>query len=250
MWFKTDELEALICLEGIASSLQKGYLSEAFTSFKSRLSKLLIAQDIELKEWQQRFKILPVAYHKADPEIFRKVVDATLHRQKLKIIYKKLTDTDPSERVLSPQAVVRYKDNWYVDAFCELSVGLRSFSLNRIREAIILQENAINISEELLLSFFAQSYGIFIGSAVYTAEILFTGIAAREVSEQVWHPQQCGQWLTDDSYMLKIPYGNSRELVMDILRWGDGAEVANPPELRAEIAEILDNTSKKYKKGS
>ncbi len=41
--------------------------------------------------------MLPVAYRKTDSEVFRTVVEGTLHRQKLLILYRKLSDKDHSE---------------------------------------------------------------------------------------------------------------------------------------------------------
>jgi predicted DNA-binding transcriptional regulator YafY len=247
MWFKTGELEAMICLEGMFASLQKGYLNDLFLSFRTRLKKLLAAQNIEIKEWQKRFKIVPIAFRKTDSEIFRVITEAVLHRQKLKISYQKPADKDPTIRIISPQTVLRYRDNWYVDAWCHEKVALRTFTLNRIIKSELLDEVAIDVNEEELDAFFSHSYGIFTGPATHTAEILFTGIAAQQITTEVWHPKQTGELRTDGSYLLKIPYSNSRELIMDILRWGGEAEVINPAELREEIMNVIIKTAAKYR---
>ena len=47
-----------------------------------------------------------------------------------------------------------------------------------------------------------------------------------------------------NEYRLKIPYERKRELIMDILKWGDQAEVLKPLDLRQEIAEIIKNCAK------
>ena len=94
---------------------------------------------------------------------------------------------------------------------------------------------------------FASAYGIFTGPASRRAIIEFTGTAAREVSHEIWHPQQQGQWLGETIWRLSIPYGNSRELVMDVLRWGDCAIVKEPRALREEVKRIIGKMGKKYK---
>jgi predicted DNA-binding transcriptional regulator YafY len=96
-------------------------------------------------------------------------------------------------------------------------------------------------------NFFGKSYGIFTGPVASEAHVLFTGIAAREVSQEEWHPSQAGEWVSDSSYLLKIPYGDSRELVMDLLRWGSDAEVLAPKALREEIGAILEKAAGKYR---
>ena len=67
---------------------------------------------------------------------------------------------------------------------------------------------------------YASSYGIFGGQADKLAVLRFTKERARWVADEVWHPQQQGKRLEDGRYELKIPYRDSRELVMDILRHG------------------------------
>ncbi|MDO5576629.1 MAG: WYL domain-containing transcriptional regulator [Fibrobacter sp.] len=248
MWFKTEELEALICIESIVSSIQKGLLGKTFAAFRKRLEKLLELHSIELAEWDKRFKVVPIAYRKTDNDVFRKIADAVLNRKKVKIFYQKPTEKYPQERVISPQVIIRYKDNWYLDAWCHKSDGLRSFTLNRIHKIEILDQSAIDLNDSDLEKFFSKSYGIFNGPAENIAEILFTGIAAKMVSEEIWHQDQTGEWNGEESYLLKIPYGNSKELVMDILRWGINAEVLNPPQLRVEISDIIEKMIKKYKK--
>ena len=57
--------------------------------------------------------------------------------------------------------------------------------------------------------------------------------------DERWHPEQAGQYLTDGCYELRIPYRDSRELVMDILRHGPDAEVVGPESLRDEVARRL-----------
>lgn len=248
MWFKTEELEALICIESIISGIQKGFLGKTFAAFRKRLERLLDSHDIELAEWDKRFKVIPIAYRKTDNDMFRQIADAVLNRKKIKISYHKPNEKYPQEREISPQAIIRYKDNWYVDSWCHKSNGLRSFTLNRICKIEILDERAVDINGSDLEKFFSKAYGIFNGPAENIAEILFTGIAAQMVSEEIWHSDQIGMWKNKESYLLKIPYGNSKELVMDILRWGENAEVLNPPELRLKITSIIDKMRKKYEK--
>ena len=45
--------------------------------------------------------------------------------------------------------------------------------------------------------------------------------------------------LPDGRYELKLPYSNSRELLMDVLRYGADAEVVAPVSLREEMKIML-----------
>jgi proteasome accessory factor C len=68
------------------------------------------------------------------------------------------------------------------------------------------------------------------------------------VAEEVWHPQQEGKRLEDGSYELKIPYRDSRELVMDILRHGPDVVVMEPATLVDEVQKHLKEALLRYDK--
>jgi predicted DNA-binding transcriptional regulator YafY len=67
------------------------------------------------------------------------------------------------------------------------------------------------------------------------------------VADEVWHPEQEGRQLPDGSYELRIPYRDSRELVMDILRHGAHVEVLEPESLREEVKKELAKTLDRYR---
>lgn len=74
----------------------------------------------------------------------------------------------------------------------------------------------------------------------------FTPERARWVADEHWHPQQQSLLLGDGSYELRIPYSDSRELIMDILKHGAEVEVIAPEELRREVLEHLRLAAAKY----
>ncbi|MDT8429578.1 MAG: WYL domain-containing protein [Pseudomonadales bacterium] len=54
-----------------------------------------------------------------------------------RIKYSSRSKEELSERWVSPQRLVYYRDNWYLDAWCHLREGLRMFSIDRLDVAII-----------------------------------------------------------------------------------------------------------------
>ena len=61
-----------------------------------------------------------------------------------------------------------------------------------------------------------------------------------------WHPKQKARFDKDGSYLLDVPYSDSRELAMDILRQGPGVEVLAPAALRKEVAAQLKAALEQY----
>jgi predicted DNA-binding transcriptional regulator YafY len=71
-------------------------------------------------------------------------------------------------------------------------------------------------------------------------------VAARWVSEEEWHPQQRASALPDGGVQLEVPYSNSQEILMDILRHGPHVEVVSPASLRSAVAEQHRQAAEKY----
>jgi predicted DNA-binding transcriptional regulator YafY len=89
-------------------------------------------------------------------------------------------------------------------------------------------------------------YGIFSGRKVQWAKLRFTPERARWVSMELWHPKQKARFEKDGSYLLEVPYSDSRELAMDILKQGAGVEVLGPAALRKEVAAQLRAALDRY----
>lgn len=155
------------------------------------------------------------------------------------------SDTE-EKRDISPQTLLRYRDNWYIDAWCHSRNALRTFALSRIMEIEQTNEEAKTIDNQDLEQHYTTSYGIFSGKAIETAIIRFKGIAGKEVSHEEWHPRQTQQWIDSETLQLSIPYYDATELIMDILRWGEMAEVMGPPALRQKMETIFENCKKRY----
>lgn len=56
----------------------------------------------------------------------------------MRIRYHSRSKDERTERVVSPQRLIYYRDNWYLDAWDHLREALRSFSIDRIRGAPLL----------------------------------------------------------------------------------------------------------------
>jgi proteasome accessory factor C len=123
---------------------------------------------------------------------------------------------------------------------------LRTFSLDRVRRAKVLEERALDLPDAELDGHYASAYGIFGGKADNVAVLRFSAERARWVADETWHPEQEGKSLQDGRYELRIPYRDSRELVMDIMRHGAHVEVIEPASLRDEVRQQLEKAARQY----
>jgi predicted DNA-binding transcriptional regulator YafY len=117
--------------------------------------------------------------------------------------------------------------------------GLRSFAVDGVRHAEVLDAAAREVPEKSLDAMLGAGYGIFSGRKLNWAKLRFSPERARWVALEQWHPKQRGKLLKDGSYVLEMPYADERELIMDILRHVPEVEVLEPVALREKVIEKL-----------
>jgi predicted DNA-binding transcriptional regulator YafY len=119
--------------------------------------------------------------------------------------------------------------------------------MDGIQAAHVLEEKAIEVSEKELHENFAESYGIFSGKATQRAKLRFTPEKARWVAAETWHGQQISSFDKDGNYILEFNYNQDPELIMDIMKHGNGVEVLSPPSLRKKVAEEHRKAAERYR---
>lgn len=240
LWFSAQEVHALLTMQHLLMGLDTGgLLGPHIAPLLARLRALLGTTDDTTEEIHKRIRILGMASRRMALDHFAVVGSALLRRKRLLISHYVRARDETIEREVSPQRLVHYRDNWYLDAWCHLRNDLRSFAVDAIRRAEIIEQPARNVPEKTLDSVLGAGYGIFSGRKVQWAKLRFTPERARWVSLEQWHPKQKARFEKDGSYLLEIPFSDSRELVMDILRQGPGVEVLAPSALRKDVAAQL-----------
>jgi len=247
LWLSSSELVALATLQHLLSDFVPGVLSDKLLPLKERLAQLLHDVDLDAAGLAQRIQIVHAGQRKLPPTAFETVAAATLTRRRLRLQHFNRETGHTVERTVSPQQLVHYRDNWYLDAWCHLREAFRSFSVDALHSSDVLDEPALDMDADALSQATKGSYGIFSGGARHTAHLKFSPQRARWVSHEVWHPDQIGHWQADGSYRLELPYGDDRELIADILRHGPECEVLAPAPLRDKVVATLKQTLRTYR---
>ena len=245
LWFNASELYALLSAQQLLANTQPGLLDRHLQPLRNRIDQILKIQHAGGGEVARRIRILQMAARPAG-EWFQTVAGAVAQRRCLIIDYYNREQDRTTERRISPQRLVHYRDNWYLDAWCHLRKGLRTFALDAIRHARVLEQSARDIPDDRLQAHFGSAYGIFAGKADRTAVLRFSARRARWVAKEQWHSEQQGRFLEDGTYELRVPYHDARELIMDILKFGPDAEVVAPGALRTEVSQLLQKAVAVY----
>lgn len=239
LWISPEELQGLLMARHILANVQPGLLEEELDAVQGRINQLLDRQGLDFSAHPERVNIRHDAGRPVPAELFETVFQALFRRRRLLMTYHGRRRDDVSERTISPQRLTAYRDRWYLEAWCHRAEGLRSFALERIRDLHLLENSCMDVDPQELGRHFDPAFGIFSGPADQKAVLRFSAEAARWAADEIWHPDQQGSWLDDGSYRLEVPFGRSRELVMEILRYGPDVEVLSPESLRGEVADRL-----------
>lgn len=217
------------------SELEPGLLTPHVAPLLSRLETIVAGDGTQFEDISKKIRLARTGARRKNPEHFGVVTRAILEHRQIHIRHFNRPRNEYSERKLSPQRMVFYRSNWYLECWCHSRNALRRFSLDAIVSVEMLNSSAKKISTKQMENAFAGSYGIYGGKPKYVAVLRFSIHASRWVSNEEWHPNQVGEFDTNGCYILKIPYADPTELIMDILRQGHHVEVLEPPELRNEI---------------
>jgi predicted DNA-binding transcriptional regulator YafY len=247
LWFSEKEATALVLMQHLLANLDtSGLLSPHIAPLMDIVDGILGQSEVSAKELRKRIKVFGMSARKNVLENFEEVGVSLLKRQRLQLSYYSKGKNELTERAVSPQRLIFYRDNWYLDAYCHLRKGLRSFAMDGIRTAHVLEDKATEVSEKELHENFAESYGIFSGKATQRAKLRFTPEKARWVSAETWHGQQVSSFDKDGNYVLEFDYNQDPELVMEIMKHGDGVEVIGPASLKSKVRAELEKALKKY----
>lgn len=246
LWISPDELQALLTARQILVNVQPGLLEDELTQLQQRMSQLIDAEGLGFSAHPERVHIRHDAGRPVPGRLFEDLLRALFRERRLQLSYHGRRRDETSDRQVSPQRLTSYRDRWYLDAWCHRAEGLRSFAVERILALDVLDADAMLLDNDELKQHFDAAYGIFSGPAEHEAEIRFSPEAARWAAEEHWHPQQQLERQADGGLLLKLPFGSSRELVMDILRYGADAEVLAPKALRQRVASEVTALADRY----
>jgi predicted DNA-binding transcriptional regulator YafY len=242
VWFSESELYSLLTAQQLFAGLDsEGLLSRHLQPLLDRIQQMLGRGEgaDAARRVGERVKVITTLRRPVPTRFFEAVSSALMQRRRLHLRYLTRGRSEVSERDVSPQRLVHYRNTWYLDAWCHRVDALRRFALDAIEQAQRLDEPARDLPLSQVQAQMDAGYGIYAGGRRHWATLRFDARAAQWASREEWHPQQQGRWRADGSWEMRVPYADATELVMDILRQGDEVRVVAPAALVAAVRERL-----------
>jgi len=248
LWFTESEMRSLLTMRRLLQDVHPGLFGKALVPLGRKVEQLLGSSGRTADELAKRIRLVSLAPRPVNDSVFRHCADTVLERKRLEFTYKVRSRPDEAAtaRRVSPQRLVHYRDNWYLDAWCHTRDALRTFALEQMQHPRVIDETAVEVDESELDKLLKSAYGIFSGLPKGEALLRFSPTRSHWVAKEEWHPKQKGRYLLDGSWEVSIPYSRPEELIMDILKHGSHCEVLGPPELREQVAASLADANAIY----
>lgn len=245
--FTPKELESLAVVWQMLENTQNEWV-EQYADFRSAILQRLRTLGISLEQWEGRVRYLPQHRRRVSAGVFRKVSHALLHKKVIRFHFTRQNGV-VEFREVHPQQLMLYRNGWSLDALDESRIGLRGkhdlgirqFSLDLLSDIREVKKKWVAIAISDLTQELAGGYGLYAGIPDGEAVVHFKGIAAFYVSRETWHKRQKSRSLENGLLELRIPYVSEHpdELLGDILRWGENAQVIGPKKLKEQWKEKI-----------
>ncbi|MBN2019078.1 MAG: transcriptional regulator [Sedimentisphaerales bacterium] len=169
--------------------------------------------------------------------VFGIIQSATAQRRKVAIRYDSFFDERVIECDLSAYHLFYNQRAWYVVGYSSVHKEVRTFKLNRIKDARIL-DTQYNDGENFDLSdYIGSAWSMIPEGRIYNVRLRFSPKVAGNVAEVQWHGSQKVERDDDGSVIIEFRVDGLNEITWWVLGYGDQVEVLAPLQLRRRLAE-------------
>jgi proteasome accessory factor B len=171
--------------------------------------------------------------------IFALLQSAAAQRRKVCINYNSLFDGKAIQCELSPYHLFYNQGAWYVVGLSSAHKAIRTFKLNRIRNAEMSDKPFGNDDspEFDLAEYLGCAWSMIPEGKMYHVRLRFAPKVANNIAEVQWHKTQKVTRNPDGSATVDFRVDGLGEITWWILGYGDQVEVLSPAELRKTIAD-------------
>lgn len=180
---------------------------------------------------------------RGDRERVAQLLDASLHRRKVRMRYHSLTSRRTKDYELDPYRVVYAEGGLYLRAYVPEYGEVRTFALERIERLALRDEHFTEPAQPV--DMFPHSLGVHSGPPEHV-EIEFDPRIAPHVAEREWHPSQKLTAQPDGSVRAELHVCVDWALRRWILGFGSQARVISPSTLAEDILDELDAARAQY----
>ncbi len=221
------------------------HIDATFTKLSSVLPSMLSQQVNKTMAWMQT---LP----KNDKliQIMATVAESWITQKQLKIDYQSILSKEIKERIIEPYFIepAAFGHSSYVIGYCHLKKSMRTFKIERIKSAEIVNKKCIIPKDFDANKLLQSSWGIIADGEIKTIKMKIKDRdMIRLMQETIWHPTQQFEKQQDGSTVMTLQITDTCEFLSWVLGWGERIEVLEPAELREQVIDTVRKMQKIYR---
>lgn len=229
---------ALLAVEDLLQPVAGHEIAEVIRSLRTSVNARLKPEG---RSWVDEFRrtialTLQAPVHGVDPKLLETLGDACIKEQCLLISYAAPAKRAES-RIVEPHLVWSSGGKAYLVAYCRKAEGFRTFAVQRIRKAALLDqvfERRADFDEN---EFVKRGFGVLHGP-VHDVTVHFTTSVAHLARERLWHPTQRVVELADGSCDVHLRAAGIAEIAAWIASFGGKLRAVQPPELVEAVRDL------------
>ncbi len=172
--------------------------------------------------------------------IFSTLQQAFAEHRKVRICYDSLFDAKTIDCELAPYHLFYNQRAWYVLGHSSLHKSIRTFKLNRIQSAKLLDNSWDNGESFDLDEYLGCAWSMIPEGRIYHVRLRFAPKVANNVAEVKWHSSQKVTRDADGSVTLNFRVDGLGEITWWVLGYGDQVQVLAPATLRKRVIETAE----------
>jgi predicted DNA-binding transcriptional regulator YafY len=161
-------------------------------------------------------------------------------RQKVRMVYEtRSRGGEANERIVCPYHIMPYVRSWHLIGYCHSREAIRTFKLDRIREAELMREPYRIPDDFDPSSYMADTWGMMRADGIDPVRVVlhFEPEAGHWVAEEHWHVSQEIGELPDGSILFRLCVVPTPEFVNWLMYYGSRVRVLEPESLRDKLVE-------------
>lgn len=178
-------------------------------------------------------------------EPLRLLREALLYQYRVTMTYDTRGKGEPATYEVDPYTLLFYKGGLYLMGYAHNRRALRTFAVERIGRVEMGRERFEMPADFMPEEQFQDAFGI-VDEEAMRVKVKFSPAIAHTVRDRLWHPSQAVVEESDGSVLLSFVAGGRMEIISWILSYGRYAEVLEPPGLRDEVRQIVQDMAAAY----
>ena len=172
-----------------------------------------------------------------DASILESLRQACAEHHHVIITYEHYDQDTVWRHTIDPYQLFFKRRALYLDAYDKGAGDLRVFRVNRIKQVELTGISGVMVTDYSFARRFQDTFSTFVGEGTTTVKVRFSKRIAPYIRESLWHWSQQLTALPDGGLLYEVCVSYPKEVAWWAMSWGSEAEVLEPPELRAYVAE-------------